>query len=156
MAPLTAVTLLRRIRSSRLGRRETPASSAWQVIGWWEARRILFNIAVGVTGSAAGAAILGMAVVGELLFAVPFGLPDPPILAIIAVVFYAVAANVCFTGGWVAELIVRRTWPGESEALATLSFTLGLVFAVVVTLLPAVFVAALAVLYSVLRTIGVL
>lgn len=141
------------MRSSRLGRRENPASSAWQAIGWWEARRIPFNIIVGAAGAVSGIALLAMGLVGELLFNVPFGLPDPPIFAVVAVVFYAVAANVCFTGGWVAELIVRRTWPNESDGFATLSFTLGLGFAVVVTLLPPVIIGGLAVFYGLARAI---
>lgn len=141
------------MRSSRLGRRENPASSAWQAIGWWEARRIPFNIIVGAAGAVSGIALLAMGLVGELLFNVPFGLPDPPIFAVVAVVFYAAAANVCFTGGWVAELIVRRTWPNESDGFATLSFTLGLGFAVVVTLLPPVIIGGLAVFYGLARAI---
>lgn len=148
------VTLLQRLRVSRLGRRERPASSAWQVIGWWEARRIPFNLIVGVAGVASGTALLGMGLVSELLFDVPMGIPDPPILAIAAIVFYAVAANVCFTGGWMAELVVRRTWPHEAEGVATLSFTLGLVFAVAVTLLPPVIVGALGILGAIAGMLG--
>ena len=97
-----------------------------------------------------------MGLVGELLLNMPFGLPDPPIFAVVAVVFYAVAANVCFTGGWVAELIVRRTWPNESDGFATLSFTLGLGFAMVVTLLPPVLIGGLAVFYGLPRAIGMI
>ena len=151
---MSIFNLLRRLRSSRLGRREIPAETVWQVIGWWEARRIPFNVIVGAAGAASGAAIVVMGVLGELLFDAYFGLPDPPIFALVAVVFYAVAANVCFAGGWIAELVVRHTWPDESERLATLSFTLGLAFAVVVTLMPPVIVAALAALYGVARVIG--
>ena len=51
---------------------------------------------------------------------------------------------------------MRRTWPDESERLATLSFTLGLVFAALVTLMPPVIVAVLAILYGVARMFGVL
>ena len=115
---MSIFNLLRRLRSSRLGRREIPAETVWQVIGWWEARRIPFNVIVGAAGAASGAAIVVMGVLGELLFDAPFGLPDPPIFALVAVVFYAVAANVCFAGGWIAELVVRHTWPDESERLA--------------------------------------
>ena len=126
------------------------------MIGWWEARRISFNLIVGLAGAVSGAALAVMALVGELLFDVPIGIPDPPILAVAAIVFYGVAANVCFTGGWIAELIVRRTWPSEAEGLATLSFTLGVVFAVVVTLLPPVIVGGLAILGGVAQMLGVL
>ena len=151
---VAVINLLRRIRSSRLGRREIPAATAWQVIGWWEARRIPFNMIVGVAGAISGAAVLCIGLVGELVFGVPFGLPDPPIFAVAAVVLYALGANVCFAGGWMAELIVRRTWPDESDRFGTLSFTLGLVFAVVVTLLPPVVLVGSVALYGLLRAIG--
>lgn len=138
------VNALRWIRSSALGRRKAPAESAWQVIGWWESRRIPFNLIVGATGIVSSGAILAIALVSERLFGVPFGLPDPPIFAILGVVFFAVAANVCYTGGWMAEVIVRRTWPDQSEMFGTLTFTLGLPFAVVVTLAPAFLIGGLA------------
>ena len=155
MPALSIFRLLQRIRASRLGRREPPASSAWQAIGWWEARRIPFNLIVAATGALSGAALVAIGVAGELLFGIPFGLPDPPFLLFAAVAFYAVGANVCFTGGWVAELVVRRTWPDESDRLATLTFTLGVAFAVVVTLIPPIGTAALLVLYGLARAFGI-
>ena len=151
---LSVINLLRRIRSSRLGRREIPAATAWQVIGWWEARRIPFNLIVGMAGAVSGVAILCIAVAGEIFFGVPFGMPDPPILAVAAVVVYALGANVCFAGGWIAELTVRRAWPDESDRFGTLSFTLGLVFAVVVTLLPPILLGASVALYGLLWAVG--
>lgn len=151
---MALINLLRRLRSSRLGRREIPAATAWQVIGWWEARRIPFNVIVGMAGAASGVAILCIAVAGEIFFGVPFGMPDPPIFAVAAVIVYVLGANVCFAGGWIAELIVRRTWPDESDRFGTLSFTLGLAFAVVVTLLPPVLLVAAVALYGLLRAAG--
>jgi hypothetical protein len=137
------VNTLRWIRTSALGRRDASAASAWHVIGWWESRRIPFNLIVGAAGILTSGAILVIALVGERLFGVPFGLPDPPIFAILGVVFFAAAANVCYTGGWIAELIVRRAWPDQSDMFGTLTFTLGLPFAVVVTLAPAFLIGAL-------------
>jgi len=58
------------------------------------------------------------------------------LFAMLGVIAFGIMANVCYTGGWIAELLVRRTWPQESPQVATLSFTLGLVLAVLVTLLP--------------------
>lgn len=148
------IRILHRIRTSSLGRRHSPLRSAWQVIGWWEARRIPFNLVVGTTGIATSAAILATGFVSELTLGVPIGLPDPPIFAILGVVVFAVGANACYTGGWVGELLVRRAWPEESEQFGTLMFTLGLPFAVVVTLSPAVLIAGVAVLYAIARWLG--
>jgi hypothetical protein len=148
------VRTLRRIKSSALGRRESPTLSAWQVIAWWEARRIPFNLVVGATGIVTSLVILATALVSEWLFSTPIGMPDPPIFAVIGAVVFAVGANVCYAGGWVAELIVKRAWPDESDRFGTLTFTLGLVFAVFVTLVPAGLISAMAVVYAIARWSG--
>ncbi len=126
-----------RLRTSSLCRRDAPLASAWATIGWWEARRIPFNLIVGSAG------ILSCVVVGIVglgsyfLFDSDFGLPGSPFLSLMAVMIYAVMANVCFTFGWIAELGVRKAWPAEVDRFATLSFSLGLVFSTLLTLTPA-------------------
>ena len=130
------------LRVSVLCRRDSPLTSARDAIGWWEARRIPFNLIVGTVG------ILTCMVVGvvglgaELLFNSEFGIPDPPLFALFGIILYGILANVFFTGGWVAELFVRRIWPREADRFATLSFSLGLIFSVMLTLAPAVLVGA--------------
>jgi len=127
---------LRALRSSRLVERGRDPESAWEVIAWWEARRIPFNLIVGVTGAVTSAAMLVIAAVGELAMPGAQIFPDPPILVLVPVVLFAVMANVCYTGGWIVELLINYAWPEEPEGFGTLSFTLGLVFAVLVTLPP--------------------
>lgn len=148
------IQILRRTRSSRLGSRDAPLSSFWQVIGWWEARRPVFNLVVAAAGVLSSAAMLVTAVVTERFAGIPIGLPDPPIIAILGVVLFAVCANVCYTGGWVAELLVRRVWADEAEPFATLMFTLGIWFAVVLTLLPGILIGASGLVAVVARALG--
>ena len=148
------IRTLRRVRSSALGSRSSPTRSAWQVIAWWEARRIPFNLIVGVTGILTSSVFLTTAFISERLFGVPIGMPDPPIFAVLGVVVFAVGANVCYTGGWIVELIVRRAWPDQSEQFGTLTFTLGLLIAVVVTLVPAGLISGTAVLFALARWLG--
>ncbi|MHB8638809.1 MAG: hypothetical protein ACYDBL_03300 [Candidatus Acidiferrales bacterium] len=129
-----------RLRASILCHRDVPITSAWKTIGWWEARRIPFNLIVGSAG------ILSCAVVGIVglgsyfLFDSDFGVPGSPFLSLMAVMIYAVMANVCFTFGWIAELVVRKAWPAEADRFATLTFSLGLVFSALLTLTPAAIV----------------
>jgi hypothetical protein len=137
-----------------MGRRDGPLKTSWAVIGWWEARRIPFNLLVGATGLVAVSAILAVAWASERTLGVPVGLPDPPFFAILGVIAFALAANVCYTGGWVAELIVRKTWPNEAERIGPISFALGLGFAVLVTLLPVLLVSGAAVLLGVAQWLG--
>ena len=82
------------------------------------------------------------AVAAATLLSVDFGIPNPPGFAIIAVVLYAFMANVCYTGGWIAEIFIRKLWPHEADRFATTSFFLGLVFSVFLTLIPGILVVA--------------
>lgn len=140
---------------SGLGRRDIPSQSAWQVIAWWEARRLPFNLIVGATGIVTCGVILATAAISERLLGVPFGMPDPPIIAVLGAVVFVIGANVCYAGGWIAELLVKRAWPDQSEQFGTLTFTLGLLFAVVVTLLPAGLISGIAVVFGVARWLGI-
>ena len=101
-------------------------------------RRPTFNLAVGTAGIVTCAVIVALGVAAESLVGVPFGLPDPPIVAVLGVILYGIMANVCYTAGWISELVIRRAWPAEAEAFATLSFSLGLVFSVILTVIPVI------------------
>ncbi|HWZ54541.1 MAG TPA: hypothetical protein VNZ63_00625 [Verrucomicrobiae bacterium] len=125
---------LSRLAASALCRRDVPLNSAWQTIGWWETRRIPYNLVVGSAGIFSSAVIVTIGLVGYFLFHSEF--PAPTGLTIIAVIMYALIANLCYTGGWLAEIIVRKAWPGEADRFAVLSFSLGLAFSVLLTLLP--------------------
>jgi hypothetical protein len=126
-----------RLRASSLCRRDIPITSAREAIGWWEARRIPFNLIVGIAGILSTVVVCVVGLGSYFLFDGDFGLP-PPLFAVLGVLFYGIAANVFFTGGWLAELIVRKIWPAETDRFSTLSFSLGLIFSVVLTLAPAI------------------
>ena len=86
-------------------------STAWQAIGWWETRRVAFNLIVGSAGTISSVLVGVVGLGSYFLFDSDFGVPDPPLFALCAVVIYAIMANVCYTGGWVAELAIRKAWP---------------------------------------------
>ena len=131
-----------RLRSSVLCRRDVPSTSAKEAIGWWESRRIPFNLIVGSAGiiSCIVVGIVGLG--SSILFDSELGLPDPPLFALVGILIYGIIANICFTGGWLAELVVRKIWPREADRFATLSFSLGLVFSVLLTLTPGIVIGA--------------
>lgn len=61
-------------------------------------------------------------------------------------VLYGIAANICFTGGWVSELVARRIWGERADSYGEISFCLGTVFSLFLTLFPSfVFSAILAI-----------
>ncbi len=76
------------------------------------------------------------------MFGSEFGMPDSPFLAISAVVMYAVLANICYTGGWMCELVVRRLWPEQADRFASQSYSTGLIFSVLLTLAPGIIAAS--------------
>jgi hypothetical protein len=144
-----------RIKTSTLCQRDTPVSTVWQAIGWWESRRVAFNLIVGSAG-VLSSLIVGIVGLGShLLFDSDFGVPGSPLLTVFAVAIYAVMANVCYTGGWIAELGIRRAWPEQADRFATLTLALGVVFAVLLTLSPAVLVGAFGLFGLVGHLVGV-
>jgi|HubBroStandDraft_4_1064222.scaffolds.fasta_scaffold01000_8 hypothetical protein len=131
-----------RLRSSTLCRRDVPATSAREAIGWWESRQIPFNLIVGSAGILS-CIIVGIVALGsEILFGSEFGLPDPPLFELIGILIYGIMANVCFTRGWIAELVIRQIWPQEGDRFASTSFCLGLVFSILLTSTPGVVIGA--------------
>jgi hypothetical protein len=134
--------LFSRLRISVLCRRDIPINSAREAIGWWEARRIPYNLIVGSAGVTTCIIVAVISAAASILLNVEFGLPNPPMFALVGIVLYGIAANICFTGGWLAELIVRKISPREADRFASWTFTLGLVFSVLLTLAPAVLIGA--------------
>jgi hypothetical protein len=131
-----------RLKSSILCTRDVPPANAWEAIGWWESRRVPFNLIVGSAGILS-CIVAGVVAMGaSIFFNSDFGLPDPPGFAIVVILLYGIMANICFTGGWLVELLVRRLWPREADRFATMSFSLGLVFSVALTLTPAIVIGA--------------
>ena len=133
-------TMFTRLRVSVLCRRDVPVPSARDAIGWWETRRVPFNLIVGSAGIVSCVIITIVGLGSYFLFDSDFGLPGSPLFAVFGILFYGIAANVFFTGGWLAELIVRKIWPSEADRFATLSFSLGLIFSVLLTLTPGIVV----------------
>jgi heme/copper-type cytochrome/quinol oxidase subunit 4 len=59
------------------------------------------------------------------------------------VIAYGVAANVCFTGGWIVEIGIRQLTSQQRATFARASFAIGFFFSIDLTLVPAVLAAAL-------------
>jgi hypothetical protein len=99
--------------------------SAWQVLGWWESRRFLYNTVVGGAGviTVAAAALLG-------------GAGVPPLTFLIVPLVYGVAANACYTLGWVADLTLRKWLGRRADFAGPALLRYGFVFSIGLTLLP--------------------
>ncbi|MFM7816915.1 MAG: hypothetical protein ACKPGI_08100, partial [Verrucomicrobiota bacterium] len=56
----------------------SPASdSLWEILAWWELRRIPYNLVVGGVGVVSCGVILAVVAIASELFDEPLGLPDP-------------------------------------------------------------------------------
>jgi hypothetical protein len=123
-------------------RTELPSPS--QIILWWEGRRALYNVAVGIVGFVSVAVLLtlGRRVAGEQepLFS--------PFLLFVGILVYAVAANFCYTAGWVVELLLHKRGGRNTERFANAAFKSGLGFSCLLTSLPIWFVLALWISHS--------
>lgn len=117
-------------------------SDPWARIGWWEARRVSYNLVVGATGIVSAIIVVAAASLSEQLGGEPIGMPDPPFLIPFGIVAFAVGANVAYTGGWIAELLFQRVWNTPSGAFAPMAFACGVLFSVALTLTPALIAAA--------------
>ena len=124
--------------------RPTGAMPYGAVVLWWEARRVPYNAIVGLTGLISSAVMVAVAFTCESRGGAPIGLPDPPAFAIVAVVLYGLLANVCYTGGWITDVVVAKVWAVDTSRFGPIAFTLGTVFSVLLTLAPAALIVAAA------------
>lgn len=144
------VDALRKLVHLPLLSRPRPPVRSWDIISWWESRRLIYNVLVGAAGVTSVIIILMTGYVTEHMTGEAIGIPDPSFLAIIAVILYGLMANVCFTGGWILELLSRRLWGTRAEAFGEIAFTWGLLGSVILTLCP----AAIIVLYAAVSIIS--
>jgi hypothetical protein len=102
--------------------RRTPLS----LLRWWESRRLLYNQVVGGTG------LFTLAVLSVIG---PEGGP-PLAMMVQAAAVYGMLANVCYTSGWVLEMLAHWAWGRRAPRVGPLLFREGLIFSVGLTLLP--------------------
>ncbi|HBH02425.1 MAG TPA: hypothetical protein DDZ42_10985 [Candidatus Rokubacteria bacterium] len=96
-----------------------------------------YNLIIGAVGIVSSGVMVTVAFTCESRGGAPIGLPDPPLFAVLAVLLYGILANVCYTGGWITELLVARFWGVDTSRFGPIAFSLGTAFSVLVTLVPA-------------------
>lgn len=102
--------------------------SEWSVIRWWESRRLLYNACVG------GAGLVSLAAVGLALELSPG--PGAGPLPLGGILVYGVLANLCYSLGAPADLLLRRLLGDRAAAVGPVLFRYGFVFSLGLTLLP--------------------
>jgi hypothetical protein len=100
--------------------------SAFDIVLWWESRRMIFNTVVGATGLVTLASMF----VVERLAHLPLILPWQ------VVVLYGICANVAYSAGAALEVLSVKLWKEEIAPVGPTLFRYGLVFSVGLTLFP--------------------
>ena len=117
--------------------RSTAHQKPTSVVGWWEARRLPYNIIVGAVGLLSATVMVAVAFTCERRGGAAIGLPGSPLFAIAGVLLYGLLVNLCYTGGWMTELLIASLWRAGTSRFAPIAFALGTGFSVLVTVVPA-------------------
>jgi hypothetical protein len=88
------------------------------ILSWWEWRRPLYNVLVGVCGLPG---LLCLLQKGWFFMLIP-------------IVCYAIFANVCYTLGWNIELAARQLFGERARYYGPICFVLGTIFSMVLTI----------------------
>ncbi len=100
----------------------------FDVVWWWERRRLTYNACVGAAGVLSLVALVILDPAPESAMR-DFGL-------LIGVGIYGVMANVCYTLGWVADLLLRRLLGIRAPDIGPVLLRYGFVFSIGLSLLP--------------------
>ncbi|HEU4752386.1 MAG TPA: hypothetical protein VFU47_04685 [Armatimonadota bacterium] len=124
--------------------RRTPLS----LLGWWESRRLLYNRVVGAAG------LFTLLANAALMTFVPHPTPLDVRAMLVVSAVYGLAANVCYSLGWLLEVVALAVWGRSAPRLGPLLFRQGLIFSVGLTLLPVLFASVSWVVRVVLAVVG--
>jgi hypothetical protein len=114
------------------------------VVGWWEARRIPFNMMIGAYGFACVCIFMwAITTSGQLE-------PGEDAVDAVAVMAAPIAVNLLYTLGWLVEVPARIVVPGLSARFGPCLLIVGIALAVALITLP----AALWTAFRVLQWVG--
>jgi hypothetical protein len=104
--------------------------TTWEIIRWWEIRRLPYNAILFVIGIAS---IFAM----EFFARKATCVGDAPGLETgLTIVLYGIVANVCYTLGWIVEFAGRQIDKTAARSRARKHFLLGLWFSCLLTSAP--------------------
>lgn len=95
----------------------------FEVILWWELRRILYNLIALISGA------ISMGIISLLVNLKPGEDLEEPLM----ILFFGLVCNVAYTFGWITEIVEPK-----SISYGPRVFKLGLLFTLVIIFLPAV------------------
>jgi hypothetical protein len=99
---------------------------------WWESRRILFNILIGVVG------IISLALLFIFVNSLVKGHAGEDIVEPMAIFLAPFALNFFYTFGWIVEITLGRIWKKDEPKLASKLLKFGMGFSLFIVLAPSV------------------
>lgn len=117
------------------------------ILGWWERRRLGYNVFVGAAG------LVSLASLGLGSLVVP-GM-DPGLAPLIPAAVFGVMANVCYLLGALVEIALDRLWGRDVLPVGPTLYRMGLTFSVGLALLPTLLVTIAVVIHVVASFIAV-
>jgi hypothetical protein len=120
--------------------RRTPTA----IIGWWERRRLAYNVWVGSAGLVSVSVLIG----ASLLFGDGVRLTE----VLIPTTIFGVMANVCYLLGPTIEILIEKLWGRSVLPTGPTLFRMGLTFSVGLALFP----AFIAMILVVVRTMAII
>lgn len=105
---------------------ETSDGKIVALVKWWERKRIIYNILVGITG------LLGLYLFWRQVIL------SEPVFVISGVICYGIAANCCYFLGWMIEVLLITFFPrlaanGLEKKGRVILFLIGVIFSVFLT-----------------------
>lgn len=109
---------------------ENAPDTAMDIVGWWEKRRLPFNMVVVGTG------LVGFLVLGVKI--------REPMAFVTGCIFYLFMANAAYTAGWVSELLLHHYSRGRWSIARhrQLLYGLGMLGSLLLTLLLTFMISA--------------
>ena len=105
------------------------------IIGWWEKRRLPYNLMVGTAG------VFSLAWTTLLVALPPIG--ATPFFPWQGVVAFGLLANACYLLGPATEILIEKMWGREVLPTGPVLYRMGLTFSVGLALLPTLIVTIL-------------
>lgn len=102
------------------------------IIGWWESRRLFYNVVVGLTGLVS-LVFLRFLCMNHIFNASALG---GVLIMLWGAFCVAIMANVCYTAGCICDSFARHFWKDKAESFGPILFSLGLIFSLLVVALP--------------------
>jgi hypothetical protein len=113
---------------------EAPKStSGGSIIGWWEIRRIPYNLIVGLFG------IICLLLFFFFITKSEYLQPGEDAIEPIGLIAAPIFINIAYTGGWIGDLFIRLFWRNATGQLSSVLLKVGVGFSLLMISFPAIF-----------------